>query len=264
MQARPVKRFNKQQKQVLTVLSGLLLVTWLVVIALVGPAVYRLLSQPLPEPSLVMVTDGTPTPPAEANWVSIYQATWTPTPTGTATPTATPVDTYPPWATWTPTATFTPLPPTPTPLDHVRRKQEATAKYGKYFRQIAPKYDLDWRLMLELGYRESGLRPNARGRDGEYGMMQIMPYTWRSFSDGLDVAGVYDPRSNILVSAVYLSYLREACAEVGSTDEGCMLLAYNWGPNNMRRLYNRNLTWQNAPATQQRYVGDILKAAGYR
>ena len=192
-----------------------------------------------------------------------FPATWTPTTTPTSTSTATPVPTFPPWATWTPTSTFTPSPtPLPIPLRE-QRKRAAMRQYRSTFKRIAKKYDLDWRLMAEQGYYESGLNPHARGRSREMGLMQIIPSTWRLIVREVDVRDPYKPSHNIEAAAFYLTQMRDACKAIGQTDPGCMLLAYNWGPNNMRRHYLNRYTWRQAPDPQRRYVSYILREAGY-
>lgn len=190
-----------------------------------------------------------------------FPPTWTPTATPTASPIATTVPTFQPWATWTATPTWT---PSPTLLPALQEKRERETLYRPLFKQVAPEYDLDWRLMMALGWRESRLRPKAVGADREMGLMQVLPSTWHALAPDLQVRDVFDPRSNITVAAAYLNYVRGECAAIGEHDPGCMLLAYNWGPYNMRMLYGQRLTWEQAPSVQRRYVHDILLDAGYR
>jgi soluble lytic murein transglycosylase-like protein len=193
----------------------------------------------------------------------LYPPTWTPTVTSTPTSTPTRVPTYPPWATWTPsptwpaTATFTPQPAA------VLRKKKAIRTYQKIYKEIAAEYGLDWRLMIEQGYYESGLNPRALGKDNDMGLMQIIPGTWNRIAAQVKVSDPYDPYSNVLVAAVYLRDARVNCKEIGQPVDRCMLLAYNWGITNTKLYFLRGGTWENIPYRQQMYVYNIMRNAGY-
>lgn len=191
----------------------------------------------------------------------LFPPTWTPTTTSTPTPTSTAVPTYPPWATWTPTATFTPRPPTPTPRASAAEKAKAIKTYQKLFKQVAAEYDLDWRLMIEQGYWESGLNPNAVGEDRDMGLMQIIPGTWYRIAPQAGVSDPFDPYSNVLVAAIYLRDARETCREIEQPVDECMLLAYNWGITNTRQFFLNGGTWEQVPYKQRIYVYYIMRAA---
>ena len=63
------------------------------------------------------------------------------------------------------------------------------------------------------------------------------------------------------MAATYLLYLQEKLNEVGHGEIYWVLAAYNWGPNNVRRLLNEGGNWDDVPARQRQYVADILEAA---
>lgn len=256
---------NRKPKQISYILIiSAIIISWIVVLGIFIVPIYQELrvavpanpmatSLPIQQAALL----ATPT-------ADMFPPTWTPTATPTSTSTATPVATFPAWVTWTPTATWTPRPPTATTRASVTKKREAIRKYRKLFKKAAAEYDLDWELMAEQGYYESGLNPRALGGSRDMGLMQIIPSTWRRMAREVDVTDPYDPYSNILAAAAYLDEVRAECRTFTDDDDpGCMLLAYNWGPHNARRLYALRFTWRQAPSRQRHYVMSILKAAGY-
>ena len=265
--------FDPQRRQLYFILiAGAIACVWLVMIVVLIVPIFRQLSPVVAAPVSTAQAQAVATPPGPPDSLAAatptetgFPPTWTPTVSPTSTETATPVNTYPAWITWTPTATFTPKPPTPTPRMSEIRKKERIRLYRKHFRKVAKKYNLDWKLMIEQSYFESGLNPYALGKDYDMGLMQVIPATWRRVAPtvGVGVSDGFDPYSNILVGGAYLDQMRQECKALGVTDPGCMLLAYNWGPNNMRRLYANNYTWRQAPSKPRYYVYSILRAAGY-
>jgi soluble lytic murein transglycosylase-like protein len=72
---------------------------------------------------------------------------------------------------------------------------------------------------------ESGGDPRAVSPRGAMGLMQLMPGTWASLSERLDLdADPFDPRANILAGTAYLADLRERFGFPG------LFAAYNAGP----------------------------------
>jgi membrane-bound lytic murein transglycosylase F len=49
--------------------------------------------------------------------------------------------------------------------------------YDAIFKEVALKYNWDWRLLASVAYHESKFNPNVRGFGGAYGMLQFMPST---------------------------------------------------------------------------------------
>jgi soluble lytic murein transglycosylase-like protein len=146
------------------------------------------------------------------------------------------------------------LPPKPQP----QIKAEMT--YEEMFQEIAPQYNLDWRLLAELAYQESLMDPLAIGKDNDMGLMQIIPSTWDAWAPQVGVSDPFDPYSNILVGAAYLAYVRDYARNRGHTDDYWMLIGYNGGPENLDRLFAHNGDWAEVPAKQRNYALAILKA----
>lgn len=131
--------------------------------------------------------------------------------------------------------------------------------YEQIFQEIAPQYNLDWRLLAQLAYRESRLNRWAIGRDNDLGLMQILPTTWDEWAPQVGVTDPFDPYSNVLVGAAYLAYLRDYSQQRGYSEPYWMLVGYNWGPNNLGQLFAGNGSWAQVPEKQRRYVLAIMQ-----
>jgi hypothetical protein len=139
-----------------------------------------------------------------------------------------------------------------------------TRTYEDMFQEIAPQYDLDWRILESLAYRESRMNYLALGRSSDMGLMQVIPPTWNEWAPKVDVFDPFDPYSNILVGAAYLAYVRDFSGEQGYPEPKWMLVAYNWGPNRLKRFWEDGGTWGEVPATQRKYALRILEMAADR
>jgi hypothetical protein len=126
------------------------------------------------------------------------------------------------------------------------------------FKEAGRRYNIDWRILASLSYRESRLNPRALGGSGEYGLMQIMPNTWNEWAPLVEVQNPWDPYSNVMVGAAYLSYLRGYFRDLGYADYRWALAAYNLGPNRVLQVLDGRGHWQEIPLTQRQYVADIL------
>jgi hypothetical protein len=128
------------------------------------------------------------------------------------------------------------------------------------FQEIGEAYGIDWRLLAALAFHESSLNPGAVGRDGDMGLMQILPGTWGEFAPPVAAIDPFDPRSNVEVAASYLLYLQDYLDQLGHGEIYWVLAAYNWGPDNVRKLISRGGAWEETPARTRRYVADILQS----
>jgi len=72
---------------------------------------------------------------------------------------------------------------------------------------------------------ESNFRPDARGRAGEIGLMQIKPSTARMMGYSGGARGLYDPETNIRWGMKYLA----AAHKLGGGDTCGTILRYNAG-----------------------------------
>jgi soluble lytic murein transglycosylase-like protein len=118
--------------------------------------------------------------------------------------------------------------------------------------QTAEETGLDFRIILAIADKESGFRPDAVGRSGEVGLMQLLPSTaelvvkrlgidYTPPAGGRDgkyasLGSLADPRVNIRLGA---TYLRWQIDRYGFNETA--LRAYNRNPDRAReaRLHDR-------------------------
>lgn len=138
---------------------------------------------------------------------------------------------------------------------------DAGLTYGEMFRMVALQYDLDWRMLAAQAYIESNFNTLALGADGDLGLMQILPGTWREWSPAVGVDDPFDAYSNTLVAAAYLDHLRTVFAARGLNDSGWMLVAYNWGPDKVIAHLESGQGWEQLASARRRYAERILEIA---
>ena len=133
------------------------------------------------------------------------------------------------------------------------------------FATVAAEYHLDKHQLAEQGWRESRWDPLAVGQADDMGIMQIVPATWNEWAPKVGVYDPFDPESNVRVAAAYLTYLRSFLAEqVRVRGDHWLLVAYNWGPGNVRQLVEAGQGWDQVPSVRQDYALSILLGAEAR
>jgi soluble lytic murein transglycosylase-like protein len=133
--------------------------------------------------------------------------------------------------------------------------------YAQMFREIALRYDLDWRMLAAQAYIESGFDSLALGSHGDLGLMQIRPATWREWAPTVDAADPFDSYSNVLVGAAYLDFLRSFFGQRGYSQVEWMLVAYYWGPDHVLGYLQDGGTWEALDPDLRNYALDILRIA---
>lgn len=133
--------------------------------------------------------------------------------------------------------------------------------YAQMFQEIALQYDLDWRMLAAQAYEESGFDPLALGDDGDMGLMQVMPPTWREWAPKVGVSDPFDAYSNTMVAAAYLDHVRGLMGQQGKPQAQWMLVAYNWGPDKLGDFIAGGGVWDDLPAERARYAMDIMSIA---
>ncbi|MCC6169139.1 MAG: transglycosylase SLT domain-containing protein [Caldilineaceae bacterium] len=136
-----------------------------------------------------------------------------------------------------------------------------TMTYAQMFREVALRYDLDWRMLAATAYVESGFDSLALGNRGDLGLMQIQPATWQEWAPAVAAADPFDSYSNTLVGAVYLDYLRSLLSARGYPGQEWMLVAYNWGPDQLLAFLEAGGSWESLAAERRQYALDILQTA---
>jgi soluble lytic murein transglycosylase len=122
--------------------------------------------------------------------------------------------------------------------------------------QEAAVHRFDPFFLLAVIQTESSFRPDARGADGEIGLMQLMPKTaqWIAPRAGVKWKGektLLDPVKNVRIGAAYLSWLRERF----DSHSRLYLAAYNMGATNVNRALDRKVWPKDYPSrVMQHYV----------
>lgn len=98
----------------------------------------------------------------------------------------------------------------------------------------ANKNELDPILILAMVIQESGMRTNAKGKDGEIGLLQLKVGTarWIAKRNGQRLPlrqDLFNPDTNLALGTAYLAFLRDRLGHA------YFIHAYNRGPTGMRR-----------------------------
>lgn len=117
----------------------------------------------------------------------------------------------------------------------------------------AQKMGIDPRLAVALAFRESGLKPDAKGSKGEIGLMQVMPATAEGM--GFSIEDLRNPSRNIDIG---LTFLKQNLDKFG--DPVLATAAYNAGPSHpfFNDPENKSL-----PASTEQYLSDIRDLGGF-
>ncbi|HFV9294920.1 TPA: lytic transglycosylase domain-containing protein [Serratia fonticola] len=102
-----------------------------------------------------------------------------------------------------------------------RASGAATSDYDNYFFEAADKYGLDPRLLKAVTGAESDWNPKAVSKAGAMGLMQVMPFNFKTGEDP------YNPRDNIMAGARVMKWAKNQAG--GDVEE--MLRWYNGGKN---------------------------------
>ncbi len=117
--------------------------------------------------------------------------------------------------------------------------------FDELIKAVADEFELDWRFLAAMIYRESRFDPQAESWAGAYGLMQIMPET----ADLVRMNEYEDPEQNIRVGVRLLEWLdKNLRPDVPDSTQRVkfMLAAYNVGLGHVKdaqRLaekYNKN------------------------
>lgn len=110
----------------------------------------------------------------------------------------------------------------------------------------ANRYSMDPLFLMAVIRHESRFNPDALGRHGEIGLMQIKPSTarWVLSRRGISAPSetrlrdlLKDPAMNIRYGAAYFAHLRQSF----KGRRHLYISAYNMGPSNVRQLLRENL-----------------------
>ena len=118
---------------------------------------------------------------------------------------------------------------------------QKVAHYRPMFEKYGRKYNFDWRLLLAMGFQESGLNPNKRSPKGAVGLMQIKPST--AADSNVGIPDITSPENNIHAAVKYLAFLRRRYFSDDAIQPRdrvrLSMAAYNAGPAKIRAARNR-------------------------
>ncbi|MCT8996866.1 lytic transglycosylase domain-containing protein [Chelativorans intermedius] len=109
--------------------------------------------------------------------------------------------------------------------DAGKKKAAERPPFHDIVSRYASKYGVPEDLAHAVISVESNYRPNARGRAGEVGLMQIKPATARGLGYRGSVKALYEPETNIKYGMKYLA----GAYELGGGDTCGTILRYNAG-----------------------------------
>ncbi|MDR2009026.1 MAG: transglycosylase SLT domain-containing protein [Bacteroidales bacterium] len=148
------------------------------------------------------------------------------------------------------------------------------SKYDELLKKYSAKLGWDWRLLSSLVFEESRFDPKAESWAGALGLMQLMPFTYESFSNDT----TWQIESQISAGVKYIEYLYNLLPEEAndSVSRTKMVLAgYNIGFGhvedaiNLARKYNKNPgSWEDISyfltnLSKQKYYSDTVVKFGY-
>ncbi len=133
------------------------------------------------------------------------------------------------------------------------------------FKKYGEKYQMDWLLMVAMGYQESGLDHKKRSQVGAVGIMQIMPSTasWKP----IGIANIWDLENNIHAANKIMRYTIDHHLNEEDLDPLnrylLALASYNAGPARVNQLrgwakeqgLNPNVWFDNVELIAAKHIG---------
>lgn len=153
------------------------------------------------------------------------------------------------------------------------RNRDKISHYDALLKEVCSKYGVDWRFVSSVIYQESRFTTDVLGMGGSYGIMQMMPETYRQYGMS-DTAGVEEQiRTGVKhISLLYKSYKDS----VSPGDLYCFVAAaYNAGAGHIQdavalcRKYGGNpAEWASVAVflklkSQKKYYSDPVVKAGH-
>ncbi len=137
------------------------------------------------------------------------------------------------------------------------------SEFDELIKEHASKYGFDWLLISAQIFAESSFNPEAVSRVGAMGLMQIMPSTARWLGTNPEL--LIKPEVNIELGCYYnLKIYTGINNDISEQEKLTLMLAsYNAGPNRVKQLRNKHVTWDNMepylPKETRTYVIRIWK-----
>jgi len=116
--------------------------------------------------------------------------------------------------------------------------------------RIAKEEGVDPELVQAVIWQESRGNFNATSRAGARGLMQVMPATAKE----MGITDAFDPEQNVRGGTKYLKKMLDTF----NGDERLALMAYNWGPGNVKKWLAAGADPAKIPNETLRYVDFLL------
>jgi membrane-bound lytic murein transglycosylase MltF len=159
--------------------------------------------------------------------------------------------------------------------DYPVHSDKWTDEYDRHFRKYSKRYFgplFDWQWFKAQAIAESGLNENAQSAAGAFGLMQILPSTFKEITDtNPHIAEVQSPRWNIAAGIYYDRTLYRKFPKTPEQDRLYLAMAsYNAGYgrilNVAKKLDTDSPTWEEVktqlPYETRAYVDRIRKLMG--
>jgi membrane-bound lytic murein transglycosylase F len=124
-----------------------------------------------------------------------------------------------------------------------RANRKVSEKYDPVFKKYAKRFfgpAFDWKYFKAQGFAESGLKADARSWVGAYGVMQLMPSTYKEIASRRPEFGTIDqPEWNIAAGIMHDRYLWGLWSKNVSDEERhrFMFASYNAGEGTINRAF---------------------------
>lgn len=152
----------------------------------------------------------------------------------------------------------------------VREMREVDEKtpYAEYINRYAREQGVSPAIVAAVMQAESSFQPRALSPSGAYGLMQVIPGTWRQVNQQLKVCSsrhagdctvecYYDPELNTRIGTAYLGQLNQQFAG----DMVLALAAYNAGPGAVE-AYGGIPPYEETQSYVQRVIGYWYQTVG--
>ena len=117
-----------------------------------------------------------------------------------------------------------------------RTERQRLERVRPVLQRYAEQHEFDWLALAALAFKESTLNPQARGRGGATGLMQITP----AAASSVGVGNISSMENNVQASAKYLAKIRRGFFNSPRLNErermAFVLAGYNLGPQRVQSL----------------------------
>lgn len=109
------------------------------------------------------------------------------------------------------------------------------SNYDPYYKQYAPQFGFDWRLIAAIAFKESRFHPDVIGWSGSIGLMQLMPNTAKKMGAN-SREELFDPEINVKIGCKCLKVMYDSYKTIPSKEDRIRftLASYNAGVGHIK------------------------------